>query len=335
MTRKRSPHRIVGTAAVFMILAVGAATASNFAFKFRAVIYRSAGLGAGTGNCSGCINWVSLPLRNPFTEPSTSPIHTCPACDKLNPVTGLYEHTLRDFCDTNGNGRINTFLNPDAGDLISIVQQPGQFLPANMLLGLPIEFEPDAVDSRISHNCDVNQPPPAVYDPTRPLGLVGRRLSAIFPAGDAVLTFVGSDVPGQPIVVLNAGQGRNLGGHCVTANAETHERVPGSVCDHWITLLYHTTARNARDLCDTNFDGLINSADSIHFISVTGRRIDLLLPVRGNSNFDPTRDTFVTHNCDISISDDPALGLGAGIRIRLRGSVTSPRPDFAYMQPHF
>lgn len=263
---------------------------------------------AGTATASNMAFKINRIIYRPGSVGGTG---LCTACDNRvslpfnNPFIGK---RLRDFCDTNGNGIIGT---TDPADTVAFVGQPGRVVSGS---GTAVVVDITAVDFSVTHNCALSVSNNPLYRATYPVTL--RAKASGIPAGDLNLIFVGSDSPGTQILVYNAS---TRGGTC-----------PGSVCDTWADLVYHTTATNLRGLCDTNGDGVIQAAvDAIQFVSQQGRQL--------TSTTSDIRavDAVVTHNCDLAVSPNPPITIGGPVRLRLRGSAAAPRPDFLLSESHF
>lgn len=190
-----------------------------------------------------------------------------------NPFVGK---RLQDFCDTNGDGIATTL------DTVAFVAEPGRIVSG---AGSSLVVDPSAVIFTVTHSCAVAASSNSLYRPGSPVRL--RAKTSRIPAGDVQLVLDGWDVPGPEVLVYNAS---TCGGTC-----------PGSVCDNWVDLLYHTTALRLRDVCDTNGDGLVQAAtDAFIIVSQQRRRLT-------STSSDPRfLDSVVTHGCDLRCPTTPS-----------------------------
>jgi len=264
-------------------------------------------LAAGTVSASNMAFKINIELPRPVTTGITG--NQCTLCDTWislpfsNPLIGN-TLKLRALCDTDGSGTITT------ADQMQFVSQQGK----DMHLATA---DPSALDSVTTHSCTVLTSPNPVYQPTRAVRLRTKPIGT----ANQILTqiYVGSDVPGTQILLRNSLTRAVAGGSC-----------NGSLCDNQVDMVYHTTATNLRQFCDTDGSGTVSTADRVQFVTLQGKDLNL---ATANRN---AVDSVTTHSCTVLTSANPAVIVGRGLRVRLKvGSTTTPMPDTLISEPHF
>jgi hypothetical protein len=182
MTRTRITHLAIAAVAVVMLLAAGAATASNMAFKINVTVPRPVTAGVVGNQCNLCDFWLSLPYGNPFAGKN-----------------------LHDLCDSNGDGAVVNTV-----DQIQTVSQQGSYV------GTPRVLNPANLDSIALRVCTnpatFGDNPP--YQPNRAVRIRLKTVAAINQVLNII--YVGQDIPGTQLLVRNSAARAGVagGGSC-------------------------------------------------------------------------------------------------------------------------